>query len=83
MLTREEGGRHTPVVSGYRPQFFLRTADVSGVLHLGDARLAMPGDTVLATVPLDTAVALTEGQGFAIREGNLTVGAGRVRRLLD
>ncbi|MEU6998014.1 elongation factor Tu [Nonomuraea sp. NPDC046570] len=81
LLTAEEGGRRKPVVSGYRPQFYLRTTDVPGRLDLPD--VAHPGDTVEVTVELGKAVALEAGLGFAIREGGLTVGAGTVTAVLD
>jgi len=78
-----EGGRRTPVRSGYRPQFYLRTTDVPGELDLADAASAMPGQTVQVTVALGKPVALDAGQTFAIREGGRTVGAGTVTALLD
>jgi elongation factor Tu len=81
LLTADEGGRHTPVRSGYRPQFYLRTADVVGVVDLGGVDLARPGDVVDVTVELGRPVALDVGLGFAIREGGRTVGAGTVREL--
>ena len=90
LLPAAEGGRRTPVRSGYRSQFFLRTTGVSGVLDFGgisgdgDAvASAMPGETVQVTVSLDKPVALDAGQTFAIREGGRTVGAGTVTALLD
>jgi elongation factor Tu len=81
LLRAAEGGRRTPVTSGYRPQFFVRTADVVGVLDLGPAAVARPGDRVTATVTLGQPVALDPGLGFAIREGGRTVGAGTVTTL--
>ncbi|MCF6474958.1 elongation factor Tu, partial [Nonomuraea sp. MG754425] len=79
LLTPEEGGRRRPVVSGYRPQFYLRTTDVPGELVLPDpSGAARPGETVEVTVELGKAVAVEPGLGFAIREGGLTVGAGTV-----
>ena len=91
LLSPAEGGRRTPVRSGYRPQFYVRTTDVSGVLDLGsisgsgddDVASAMPGQTVQVTVALGKPVALDSGQTFAIREGGRTVGAGTVTALLD
>jgi elongation factor Tu len=92
LLTAVEGGRRTPVRSGYSPQFYVRTTDVSGVLDLGGmsgsggaapSASAMPGETVQVTVALGKPVALDAGQTFAIREGGRTVGAGTVTALLD
>ncbi|MFE9027783.1 elongation factor Tu [Streptomyces iakyrus] len=78
VLSAREGGRTTPVSSGYRPQFYIRTADVVGVVDLGEVALARPGDTVAMTVELGREVPLEPGLGFAIREGGRTVGAGTV-----
>ncbi|WP_328297467.1 elongation factor Tu [Streptomyces sp. NBC_00435] len=78
VLSAREGGRTTPVASGYRPQFYIRTADVVGDVDLGEAGLARPGDTVTMTVELGRDVPLESGLGFAIREGGRTVGAGTV-----
>ncbi|GAU69722.1 elongation factor Tu [Streptomyces sp. NBRC 110611] len=78
VLPPEEGGRRTPVFTGYRPQFHLRTADVVGALDLGEHGIAHPGETVTAAVALGRAVPLEPGLGFAIREGGRTVGAGTV-----
>ncbi|GII58850.1 elongation factor Tu-3 [Planotetraspora thailandica] len=78
LLTAAEGGRHTGVSGGYRPQFYLRTADVPGRIELGDGEVALPGDTVEVTVELGRPVAIEAGLGFAIREGGRTVGAGTV-----
>ena len=83
LLSGAEGGRHTPVRTGYSPQFFVRTTDVSGVLDLGAAEPARPGDTAQVTVALGKPVALDAGQTFAIREGGRTVGAGTVTAVLD
>jgi elongation factor Tu len=83
LLPAAEGGRRTGVRTGYRPQFFVRTSDVVGVLDLGPACLAAPGDRVSVTVELGQPVALEAGLGFAIREGRRTVGAGTVTGLLD
>lgn len=78
VLGGAEGGRSTPLSTGYRPQFYLRTADVAGDVDLGEAGLARPGETVEMTVELDREVPLEPGLGFAIREGGRTVGAGTV-----
>ncbi|MET7600031.1 elongation factor Tu [Streptomyces sp. NPDC005481] len=78
VLPTREGGRTTPVATGYRPQFYIRTADVVGDVDLGEAALARPGDTVTMTVELGREVPLEPGLGFAIREGGRTVGAGTV-----
>ncbi|MFJ7294687.1 elongation factor Tu [Streptomyces collinus] len=78
VLSAREGGRTTPVSSGYRPQFYIRTADVVGVVDLGEVTVARPGDTVAMTVDLAREVPLEPGLGFAIREGGRTVGAGTV-----
>ena len=79
VLTKEEGGRHTPFYNGYRPQFYLRTTDVTGAIGLPDgAEMVMPGDNVEMTVELITPIALEIGQRFAIREGGRTVGAGAI-----
>ncbi|MFI0369404.1 elongation factor Tu [Actinomadura sp. 1N219] len=84
VLTAGEGGRSRPFFHGYRPQFHFRTTDVVGGVDLGgDGRMAMPGDSVEMAVELGRPVAMTEGLGFAIREGNRTVGAGTVTGLLD
>ena len=79
VLTKEEGGRHTPFYNGYRPQFYLRTTDVTGAIGLPDgAEMIMPGDNVEMTVELITPIAVEVGQRFAIREGGRTVGAGAI-----
>jgi elongation factor Tu len=83
LLSEREGGRRTPIATGYRPQFFVRTTSVPGQVDLGDAGLAFPGDRVDLTVTLGRPVALHTGLGFAIREGGRTVGAGTVTALLD
>ncbi|MEU6123433.1 elongation factor Tu [Streptomyces sp. NPDC047123] len=82
VLATREGGRGTPIATGYRPQFYLRTADVVGDVDLGPAAVARPGDTVTMTVELGRDVPLETGLGFAIREGGRTVGAGTVTELL-
>ncbi len=82
VLTKEEGGRHTPFFPGYRPQFFIRTTDVTGAIILNDgAEMVMPGDNVQMGVELITPVAVEEGLRFAIREGGRTVGAGVVTKI--
>ncbi|GAA2227859.1 elongation factor Tu [Streptomyces indiaensis] len=78
VLSAREGGRTTAVSTGYRPQFYIRTADVVGVVDLGDVAVARPGDTVVMTVELGRDVPLEAGLGFAVREGGRTVGAGTV-----
>ena len=83
VLTKEEGGRHTPFFTGYKPQFFIRTADVTGDVFLAEGtEMVMPGDTVDVTVKLIVPVALEEKQGFAIREGGKTVGAGVITKII-
>lgn len=82
VLSAREGGRTTPVATGYRPQFYLRTADVVGAVDLGEQALARPGETVTMTVELGREVPLEPGLGFAIREGGRTVGAGTVTEVL-
>jgi len=83
VLKKEEGGRHTPFFKGYKPQFYIRTTDVTGDVTLGEGtEMVMPGDTVKITVKLVTPVALEETQKFAIREGGKTVGAGVVTKIL-
>jgi len=83
LLSSAEGGRRTPVRSGYSPQFYVRTTGVSGLLDLGAAEVVQPGDTTQVTVALGKPVALDAGQTFAIREGGRTVGAGTVTAVLD
>ena len=78
VLSAREGGRTTPLSTGYRPQFYIRTADVVGNVDLGEAAVARPGDTVTVTVELGRDVPLEPGLGFAVREGGRTVGAGTV-----
>jgi len=83
VLNKEEGGRHTPFFSGYRPQFYIRTTDVTGIVQLmGGAEMVMPGDNAKFEVDLITPVAMEEGMRFAIREGGHTVGAGVVTKIL-
>jgi elongation factor Tu len=84
VLKKEEGGRHTPFHNKYRPQFYLRTLDVTGEIHLEEGReMVMPGDNVSITVELIYPVALNTGLRFAIREGGRTVGAGQVTEILE
>ncbi len=82
VLTKEEGGRHTPFLNGYQPQFFFRTTDVTGVLELPDSvDKVMPGDTAVVSVELNSPIAMELGQRFAVSEGGKTVGAGVVLRI--
>ena len=82
ILSKDEGGRHTPVLNGYKPQFYIRTTDVTGELTLPKGtEMAMPGDTITASISLINPVALEEQQRFAIREGGKTVGAGVVTKI--
>ncbi|HPD29989.1 MAG TPA: elongation factor Tu [Phycisphaerae bacterium] len=84
VLTKEEGGRHSPFFSGYRPQFYFRTTDVTGGLTLlGGAEMCMPGDNVLLKVELGKPIAMEEGLRFAVREGGRTVGSGVVTKILE
>ncbi len=84
VLTKEEGGRHTPFFSGYRPQFYFTTTDVTGNIELAEGvEMVMPGDNAQFTIELITPVAIEEGMKFSIREGGRTVGAGVVSKILD
>ncbi|NLO31840.1 MAG: elongation factor Tu, partial [Candidatus Hydrogenedentes bacterium] len=84
VLKKEEGGRHTPFFTGYRPQFYFRTTDVTGSLNLPEGvEMIMPGDNVTITAELITPIAMDEELRFAIREGGRTVGAGVVTKFLD
>ena len=84
VLKKEEGGRHKPFFTNYRPQFYMRTTDVTGTVELPESvKMVMPGDNVSITVQLITPVALEEKQRFAIREGGKTVGAGVVTKILE
>jgi elongation factor Tu len=84
VLKKEEGGRHTPFFSNYRPQFYIRTTDVTGTIELPEAvKMVMPGDNITMTVNLIDPVALEEGMRFAIREGGRTVGAGVVAKIIE
>ncbi len=84
ILTKEEGGRHTPFKNNYRPQFYVRTTDVTGEIQLADGvEMVMPGDNISITVELIQPIALNEGLRFAIREGGRTVGAGQVTQIIE
>ena len=84
ILTKEEGGRHTPFFNNYRPQFYFRTTDVTGVITLPEGvEMCMPGDNVEMDVELITPIAIEEGLRFAIREGGRTVGSGVVIKIND
>jgi len=84
VLTKEEGGRHTPFFNGYRPQFYFRTTDVTGVVTLPEGvEMCMPGDNIRMTIELITPIAIEEGLRFAIREGGRTVGAGVVTSIIE
>jgi len=84
VLKKEEGGRHTPFFEGYRPQFYIRTTDVTGTIHLPEGvEMVMPGDNVNLEVELLKPVAVEQGTRFAIREGGHTVGAGVVTEIIE
>jgi elongation factor Tu len=84
ILTKEEGGRHTPFFTGYRPQFYFRTTDVTGSAHLPEGvEMVMPGDNIKMTIELITPIAMEDGLRFAIREGGRTVGAGVVAKIIE
>ena len=84
VLKKEEGGRHTPFFTNYRPQFYIRTTDVTGTVELPEGvKMVMPGDNIQMVVTLHTPVALEEQMRFAIREGGKTVGAGVVTKILE
>jgi elongation factor Tu len=84
VLTKDEGGRHNAFFTGYRPQFYIRTMDVTGAITMPEGvEMVMPGDSVNLTVELITPVALEKGSKFAIREGGLTVGAGVITEILE
>ncbi|NLC69278.1 MAG: elongation factor Tu [Clostridiaceae bacterium] len=84
VLTKEEGGRHTPFFNGYRPQFYFRTTDVTGVVELPEGvEMCMPGDHINMTIKLITQIAMEEGLRFAIREGGRTVGAGSITEIIE
>jgi elongation factor Tu len=83
VLTKDEGGRHTPFFKGYRPQFYFRTTDVTGSVELpAGVEMVMPGDNIQMKIELITPIAMDEGLRFAIREGGRTVGAGVVTKIL-
>jgi elongation factor Tu len=82
-LSKDEGGRHTPFFSGYRPQFYFRTTDVTGTANLLGAEMCMPGDNVKVTVELQKPIAMDDGVRFAIREGGKTVGSGVVTKIVE
>ena len=83
VLTKEEGGRHTPFFKGYKPQFYIRTTDVTGEVELPEGtEMVMPGDTVSLKIKLSSNVAMEEGMRFAIREGGRTVGAGIATKII-
>ena len=84
MLSKEEGGRHTPFFNGYRPQFYFRTTDVTGSIELpAGTEMVMPGDNIAMEVTLIAPIAMEEGLRFAIREGGRTVGAGVVAKIME
>ena len=84
VLTKEEGGRHTPFFANYHPQFYFRTTDVTGTIVLPEgAEMVMPGDNTEMVVELQKPIAMEEGLRFAIREGGRTVGAGRVIKVIN
>jgi elongation factor Tu len=84
ILSKEEGGRHTPFFNGYRPQFYIRTTDVTGILKLPEGvEMVMPGDNTPITGELITPVAIEKGSRFAIREGGRTVGAGTISEIIE
>ena len=84
VLSKEEGGRHTPFFNNYRPQFYFRTTDVTGVVALPEGtEMVMPGDNVAVTIELITPIAMEEKLRFAIREGGRTVGAGVVTAIIE
>jgi elongation factor Tu len=84
VLSKEEGGRHTPFFNGYRPQFYFRTTDVTGSIALpAGTEMVMPGDNIAMDVALIAPIAMEEGLRFAIREGGRTVGAGVVAKIIE
>ena len=83
VLSKDEGGRHTPFFSGYRPQFYFRTTDVTGTADLVGAEMCMPGDNVKVNVELHKPIAMDDGVRFAIREGGKTVGSGVVTKIIE
>ncbi|MBS4050047.1 MAG: elongation factor Tu, partial [Methylomonas sp.] len=84
VLSKDEGGRHTPFFNGYRPQFYFRTTDVTGAVELPEGvEMVMPGDNIAVTVKLIAPIAMEDGLRFAIREGGRTVGAGVVASIIE
>jgi elongation factor Tu len=84
ILTKEEGGRHTPFFANYRPQFYFRTTDVTGAVELPEGvEMVMPGDNIQMSVTLIAPIAMEEGLRFAVREGGRTVGAGVVSKIIE
>jgi elongation factor Tu len=84
VLSKEEGGRHTPFFNGYRPQFYVRTTDVTGTANLPEGtEMVMPGDNIAMEIELIAPIAMDEGLRFAIREGGRTVGAGVVAKIIE
>jgi elongation factor Tu len=84
VLSKEEGGRHTPFFTNYRPQFYFRTTDVTGTVTLPEGvEMVMPGDNVSVVIKVIAPVAMEKGQRFAIREGGRTIGAGRVTEVIE
>jgi elongation factor Tu len=84
VLSKDEGGRHTPFFNGYRPQFYFRTTDVTGAIELPEGtEMVMPGDNVSIKAALIAPIAMEEGLRFAIREGGRTVGAGVVAKIIE
>ncbi len=83
-MSKEEGGRHTPFIAGYKPQFYFRTTDVTGSIELAEGtEMIMPGDNTKIVVTLINPIAMEDGVKFAIREGGRTVGAGVVAKILE
>ncbi|MEW9053597.1 MAG: EF-Tu/IF-2/RF-3 family GTPase, partial [Neobacillus sp.] len=84
VLSKEEGGRHTPFFTNYRPQFYFRTSDITGICNLPEGvEMVMPGDNIEMTVELIAPIAVEEGTKFSIREGGRTVGAGSVAKIME
>jgi elongation factor Tu len=84
VLSKEEGGRHTPFFKGYRPQFYVRTTDVTGAVELPEGvEMVMPGDNIDMSVELISPIAMEDGMNFAIREGGRTVGSGVVTKIIE
>jgi len=84
VLSKDEGGRHTPFFNNYRPQFYFRTTDVTGTVSLAEGvEMVMPGDNVSVEIKVIAPVAMEKGQRFAIREGGRTIGAGRVSEVIE